>query len=261
MKSSRALSLIHILNTYRPNKFDRLSTPLAFWGWAWWVGAGLTAIDEFIPNNTFAHAGLIFVTLTSLLLPVVAKKINWQRLSSLTALLLPAMTIAVLWEVVNSLFISHYSIFEYNGYIAWPFAFATYAWLISRDAVPNKAWLRAPLLWLIAAIGVLEWQHRLWTYAVSYTHLDVYKRQMLDEGVRVVMAHCASDGHDKDFDNGDKLLTSFELFARMMDTPAYEKLLFGDISATTLFNHSWVLKHLLQPTDWHHRLHLSLIHI
>ena len=101
---------------------------------------------------------------------MVAKKINWQRLSSLTALLLPAMTIAVLWEVVNSLFISHYSIFEYNGYIAWPFAFATYAWLISRDAVPNKAWLRAPLLWLIAAIGVLEWQHRLWTY-VSESHV------------------------------------------------------------------------------------------
>jgi mannonate dehydratase len=41
----------------------------------------------------------------------------------------------------------------------------------------------------------------------------------------------------------------------MMDDPAYDQLLFGDISATTLFNHSWVLKHLLERTDWHHRLH------
>jgi mannonate dehydratase len=80
-------------------------------------------------------------------------------------------------------------------------------------------------------------------------------RHMLDQGVRTVMAHCASDGYDKDFDNGNKLVTSFELFARMMDDPAYDQLLFGDISATTLFNHSWVLKHLLERTDWHHRLH------
>lgn len=80
-------------------------------------------------------------------------------------------------------------------------------------------------------------------------------RYILDAGVRVVMAHCASDGFDQDYDNGNQLVTSFELFARMMDMPAYEKLLFGDISATTLFNHAWVLKHVLQRTDWHHRLH------
>lgn len=79
-------------------------------------------------------------------------------------------------------------------------------------------------------------------------------RNMLDAGVRVVMAHCASDGVDKDFDNGNKVVTSFELFARMMDKPEYEGLLFSDISATTLFNHAWVLKHVLQRTDWHHRL-------
>ncbi|MEQ1486994.1 MAG: amidohydrolase family protein [Methylotenera sp.] len=80
-------------------------------------------------------------------------------------------------------------------------------------------------------------------------------RHMLDAGVRIVMAHCASDGFDKDYDNGNKIVTSFELFARMMDMPEYDKLLFGDISATTLFNHAWVLKHILQRTDWHHRLH------
>lgn len=79
-------------------------------------------------------------------------------------------------------------------------------------------------------------------------------RAMLDAGVRVVMAHCASDGFNQDYDNGNKMVTSFELFSRMMDTPAYEKLLFSDISATTLFNHAWVLKHVLQRTDWHHRL-------
>lgn len=150
-----------LLNQYRPNKFDFLSTPLAVWGWVWWVAAGLTAIDDLLPDNTFVHAGLIFITLTSLLLPVLAQKLNWQRLSTLTTLLLPAIAMAVLWEIIGSLFMSSYSIVGHYGFIAWPLAFATYAWLISRNTIPNQAWLRAPLLWLIAAIGVLEWQYRL----------------------------------------------------------------------------------------------------
>ncbi|MGB4812595.1 MAG: amidohydrolase [Methylophilaceae bacterium] len=79
-------------------------------------------------------------------------------------------------------------------------------------------------------------------------------QHMLDHGVRVVMAHCASDGHDKDYENGNKKVKSFELFTRMMAKPAYEKLLFADISATTLFNHSWVIKPILAHTEWHHRL-------
>jgi len=79
-------------------------------------------------------------------------------------------------------------------------------------------------------------------------------RRALDAGVRVVLAHCASDGHDEDLDNHRKTIKSFELFARIMDTPAYAKLAFGEISAITLINHAWVIKPLLQRPDWHTRL-------
>ena len=79
-------------------------------------------------------------------------------------------------------------------------------------------------------------------------------RRALDAGVRVVLAHCASDGEDIDYDNGNKKTKSFDLFLRMMDTPKYENLLFGEISAITLFNHAWTIKPLLQRTDLHHRL-------
>ena len=79
-------------------------------------------------------------------------------------------------------------------------------------------------------------------------------RRALDVGVRVVLAHCASDGEDIDYDNGNKKVKSFDLFLRMMDTPKYENLLFGEISAITLFNHAWTIKPLLQRTDLHHRL-------
>jgi len=79
-------------------------------------------------------------------------------------------------------------------------------------------------------------------------------RRALDAGVRVVLAHCASDGHDEDLDNQNKKIKSFDLFSRLMDTPAYQHLVFGEISAITLINHSWAIKPLLARTDWHNRL-------
>ena len=79
-------------------------------------------------------------------------------------------------------------------------------------------------------------------------------RSALEAGVRVVLAHCASEGTDIDYDNGNKKVKSFELFFRLMDTPAYQGLVFGEISAVTLFNHSWTIEPLLQRSDLHHRL-------
>jgi uncharacterized protein len=79
-------------------------------------------------------------------------------------------------------------------------------------------------------------------------------RRALDNGVRVVLAHCASEGHDLDSDNNNKRVKSFELFARLMDTPAYNDRVFGEISALTLVNHAWAIKPILQRSDWHSRL-------
>ena len=79
-------------------------------------------------------------------------------------------------------------------------------------------------------------------------------RRALDAGVRIVLAHCASDGEDIDYDNSNEKVKSFDLFLRLMDDPKYQHLVFGEISAITLFNHSWAIKPLLQRTDLHHRL-------
>ncbi|MEK6750193.1 MAG: amidohydrolase [Pseudomonadota bacterium] len=81
-------------------------------------------------------------------------------------------------------------------------------------------------------------------------------RRAMDHGVRVVVAHCASDGSDQDTDQGPHgpSIRSYALFARMMDEPRYEKLLYGDISALTQLNRNWALKEVLQRRDWHPRL-------
>jgi predicted TIM-barrel fold metal-dependent hydrolase len=82
-------------------------------------------------------------------------------------------------------------------------------------------------------------------------------RRPLEHGVRVIVAHCASLGNGPDLDIGPDgpVVSSFELFGRMMDEPRYQGLLYGEISAVTQINRSGVaLKTLLGRKDWHPRL-------
>ncbi|MDD2832607.1 MAG: DUF2339 domain-containing protein [Methylotenera sp.] len=152
-----------LLGRYRENKFNIFSFPLALWGWGWWVGAGLTAIDAFLPAQVYAHAGLGFIALTSLLLPIASKYLKWPRLSHLSVLLLPALLIAAFHEIPGL-----FAIFNYNrhpfadfGYLTWTLALVAYAWLMRGNVIPSHAWLRAPWLWIVAVIGIFEWQYQL----------------------------------------------------------------------------------------------------
>ncbi len=79
-------------------------------------------------------------------------------------------------------------------------------------------------------------------------------RRGLDAGVRILLAHCASDGEDIDYDNGNKKIKSFDLFLRLMEAPQYKNLLFGEISAMSLINHAWAIQPLLERIDLHSRL-------
>lgn len=81
-------------------------------------------------------------------------------------------------------------------------------------------------------------------------------RAALDTGVRVVVAHCGSLGASIDLDRGASgaPVPNFNLFQRMMDEPRYAGLLFADISAVTQMNRAYILRSLLQRTDWHARL-------
>lgn len=82
-------------------------------------------------------------------------------------------------------------------------------------------------------------------------------RRALDHGVRVIVAHCASEGEGIDIDKGDTepSISNFELFARLMGEKRYEDLLFGEISAMTQLNRMGpALQTVLEHDDWHHRL-------
>jgi mannonate dehydratase len=80
-------------------------------------------------------------------------------------------------------------------------------------------------------------------------------RRALDAGVRVVIAHCASLGEDRDLDAGPNgpYVESFSLFARLF--AQYPKNLFADISAMTQTNRAGAaLARVLEAEDWHPRL-------
>jgi len=83
-------------------------------------------------------------------------------------------------------------------------------------------------------------------------------RRPLEHGVRVVVAHCATMGEDRDLDRGRNgpYVESFTLFARLMDEARHGKtLLYGDLSAVTQQNRAGpALATLIARSDWHPRL-------
>jgi uncharacterized protein len=80
-------------------------------------------------------------------------------------------------------------------------------------------------------------------------------RRALDAGVRVVVAHCASLGQDRDLDRGGSSVESFSLFERMMGESRYGERLFGDISAMTQVSRAGPnLARVIERTEWHARL-------
>jgi mannonate dehydratase len=82
-------------------------------------------------------------------------------------------------------------------------------------------------------------------------------RRALDAGMRIVVAHCASMGQDRDLDRGPAgpFVDSFELFARLMGEPRHSGRLFGDISAMTQTNRAGRgLAQAIQADEWQGRL-------
>ena len=82
-------------------------------------------------------------------------------------------------------------------------------------------------------------------------------RRALDAGVRVVVAHCASIGEDRDLDRGPQgpYVESFSLFQRLMNDSRYQNLLYGDIAAMTQVNRAGpALARVIENEAWHARL-------
>jgi len=84
----------------------------------------------------------------------------------------------------------------------------------------------------------------------------LHLRSALDAGVRVIAAHCASEGSNPDLDHPEQpTVPNFVLFQRLMDEPKYHNLLFADISSVFLIPRvGSALATILERVDWHPRM-------
>jgi len=81
-------------------------------------------------------------------------------------------------------------------------------------------------------------------------------RVPLEQGVKVIVAHCASLGKSKDLEStSGKEVSNFELFGRLMEDKQYQNNLLADISAINLINREMEeIQSLLSKRHWHDRL-------
>jgi hypothetical protein len=101
------------------------------------------------------------------------------------------------------------------------------------------------------------WEHELMKDVPQDYGNPLRLRAGLEEGATVIIAHCGMQGDFADLDrpkpNGP--VPSFDLFARLFDTPDYRGRLFGDLSAVVLGGRQpGALERLLTTPEWHPRL-------
>jgi len=80
-------------------------------------------------------------------------------------------------------------------------------------------------------------------------------RKVLDMGLKVIMAHLGTLGDCKDLDSEKgEMKSCYELFWRLFKDPKYEKNLYADASAITIFSRTKHIHHMISHTDFHHRI-------
>ncbi|MFH0784885.1 MAG: DUF2339 domain-containing protein [Pseudomonadota bacterium] len=123
------LSLAAIISSYCLDRYIHLlknwerfyPLPLLIWGLAWWYLGGMQEADrQFTPPEKL-HAFLLFCSATSILIGIVARKVQWSRLTLALLLQLPAMVLLVPASFFNFHGASH--LFSGWGWVAWGIAF------------------------------------------------------------------------------------------------------------------------------------------
>lgn len=100
-------------------------------------------------------------------------------------------------------------------------------------------------------------EHALSSSSANALNNPLRLRRALDHGVKVIFAHCATLGKSVDLDKGVEgpMVNNLDLFARLMDEPALEAQVFGDISAVTQVNRDrWMVEKIIDNDHWHERL-------
>lgn len=110
------------LYTHQLKKWERYyPLPLLIWGLAWWYLGGIQEADRQFPAREEVHSFLLFCSATSILIGMVARKLQWSRLNLALLLQLPAMVLLVPANFLAFHGAAH--LFAGWGWVAWGIAF------------------------------------------------------------------------------------------------------------------------------------------
>jgi len=133
-------------------------------------------------------------------------------------------------------------------------------WLPNSMGIDPADKLCEPFYHKVAELGMALLVHVGDEHSVTAGFLDnslgnpLRLRRPLDCGVKIIAAHCATEGVGKDFDNPGKTASNFSLLLRLMREDKYKDLLFADISAICGFKRVSHLPELLEAREIHSRL-------
>lgn len=133
-------------------------------------------------------------------------------------------------------------------------------WLPNSMGIDPADEICVPFYCKVAELGMSLLVHVGDEHSVNAAFVDnslgnpLKLRRPLDCGVKVIAAHCATEGTNEDFDNPGKTATNFSLLLRLMREDKYKDLLFADISAICSFRRVIYLPELLEARDIHPRL-------
>jgi uncharacterized membrane protein len=131
-----------------------VTTTLFYWGLAWWLFAGLTDIDRFVPDTYQLAAALTFVALSTACLSLLAEILDWSTAR------VPPLSLFPLMAIAAYLWVPHRHPSAFGGWWVWPTAaVVAYAALKRQESAVTPAWqglLHVLALWLVA--GLVTWE-------------------------------------------------------------------------------------------------------
>lgn len=133
-------------------------------------------------------------------------------------------------------------------------------WLPNSMGIDPADEICVPFYYKVVELGMALLVHVGDEHSVNAAFLDnslgnpLKLRRPLNCGVKIIAAHCATEGIGKDLDNPGKIASNFSLLLRLMRDDRYKDLLFADISAICGFRRVSYLPELLEARDIHSRL-------
>jgi len=100
-----------------------LPLPLMIWGLLWWFMAGWNEADRHFAEEEFVNILLLYLCCSTMVMTMVARRIDWRQLILSQLIFLPAVALAAPLSILAQQ--SHWHLFAGWGWLAWPVALFT----------------------------------------------------------------------------------------------------------------------------------------